>query len=101
MIASLPELVAVGAGGSCVRSCARSLQFRTGKSCVFHRRKFSRVSLIGRLSLIVLLATENMLLLPLLVIAVDEVAFAMNQEVESAGGSDTMKRKKRNRRERE
>ena len=47
-----------------------------------------------------LLATENMLLLPLLVIAVDEVAFAMNQEVESAGGSDTMKRKKRNTRER-
>ena len=41
------------------------------------------------------------MLLPLLVIAVDEVAFAMNQEVESAGGSDTMKRKKRNRRERE
>ena len=37
---------------------------------------------------------------PLLVIAVDDVAFAMNQEVESAGGSDTMKRNKKNRRER-
>ena len=90
MIVSSAELVAVGAGGSCVRSCARSLQFRMGKSCVFHRRKFSRVSLIGTPSPIVLLATENMLLLPLLVIAVDEVAFAMNQEVESAGGFDTM-----------
>ena len=82
MIISSAEVVAVGASGSCVRICARSLQFRTGNSCIFHRRKFSRVSLIGTLSPIVLLATENMLLLPLLVIAVDDVAFAMNQEVE-------------------
>ena len=39
-----------------------------------------------------LFATKNMLLFPLLVIVVDDVAFAMNQEVESAGGSDTKKR---------
>ena len=80
------EFVPVGTGGSCVRICARSLQFKMGNSCVFHRRKFSRVSLIGMFSPIVLPVDGNRLLTPGPVIAVDEVSFA----IVSGNGSDTM-----------
>ena len=74
----LAEFVAVGTGGSFERMCARSLQFRMGNSCVFHRRKFSIVSLIRTFSPIVLLVDGNMLLTPGLVIVVDEISFAMS-----------------------
>ena len=85
------EFVAVETGGSCVRICARSMQFRMGNSCVFHRRKFSRVSMIGIFSPIVLLVDGNMLLTLRLVIAVEE-NFVCHQGVMSVfgSGSDTM-----------
>ena len=86
------EFVAVGTGGSCMRICARSLQFRMGNNCVFDRRKFSRVSLIGTFSPMVLPVDGKMLLTPGLVIAVDEMSFAMSRGVRSvsSNGSDTM-----------
>ena len=60
-----------------MRIYARSLQFRMGRSCVFHRRKLSRVSLIGTFSPIVLPVDGNTLFVPGFVIAVDEVSFAI------------------------
>ena len=80
------EFVAVRTGGSCVRMCARSLQFRMGNNCVFHRRKFSRVSLIGTFSPIVLLVDGNILLSLGLVIYVDDISFAMSRGVKPASG---------------
>ena len=83
-----------------MRIFARSLQFRTGNSCVFHRRKFSRVSLIRTFSPIVLPVDRNKLLTPGLVIAVDEISFAICRGVMSVSGSgsDTMKRNEDGRR---
>ena len=73
-----------------MRICTRSLQFKMGKSCIFHRRKFSPVSLIGIFNPIVLPVDGNMLLTPRPVIAVDEVSFAIRRGVVSGSGSDTM-----------
>ena len=86
------EFVAVGTGGSCVRICARSLQFKMGNNCVFDRIKFSRVSLIGTFSPIVLPVDGNMLLTPRHVISVDEISFSICRGVMSVSGSgsDTM-----------
>ena len=88
----LVEFVAVGTGGSCVRICPRSLQFKMGNICVFHRRKFSRVSLIGTFSPIVMPIDGNMLLTLGPVIAVDEILFPIFRGVVSVfgSGSDTM-----------
>ena len=84
------ELVPADTGGSCVRICARSLQFRMGNSCVFHRRKFSRVILIGIFNPIVLPVDGKRLLTLGPVIAVDKVSFAIRRGVVFGSGSDTM-----------
>ena len=86
----LAEFADVRVDGSCVRIYSRSLQFKIGRSCVFHSRKLSRVSLIGTFRLIVLLVDGNTWFVPRLAIAVDEFSFAICHRRYPGSGSDTM-----------